>query len=142
MDKPPQLGDGREKLERHRGRLTAAEVLRRYKDEDLPAFDGIDLTDVNQVGPFGERPLDVAAVRGNLEEIYALLDGGADVNAPGEHGYTALHEAVSQNHFDAVRVLLWAGARTDIRNEFGDTALDIATLRNREDLVDLLKDKK
>lgn len=50
------------------------------------------MTDVNQVGPFGERPLDVAAVRGNLKEIYALLDGGADVNAPGEHGYTALQK--------------------------------------------------
>jgi uncharacterized protein len=137
-----QIGDGRESLHQHRGRLTAAEVLRRYKDEDLPAFCGIELTDVNQVGLFGERPLDVAAVRGDLEEIYALLDGGADVNASGELGYTALHEATSQEHFDAVRVLLEAGARTDIRNEFGDTALDIASLRNRQSLVDLLKSKE
>ncbi len=135
----PLIGDGREKLEKHRGRLTAAEVLRRYKDEDLPAFGEMELSDVNQVGLSGERPLDVAAVRGDLEEIYALLDGGADINAQGELGYTALHEAVSQNHFDAVRVLLWAGARTDIQNEFGDTALDIAILRKRERLVDLLK---
>ncbi len=45
-------------------RLTAAEVLQRFKDEDLPAFVEMALTDVNQVGNFGERPLDVAAVRG------------------------------------------------------------------------------
>ncbi len=65
-------------------RLTAAEVLHRYKDEDLPAFCGISLQDVNQVGNFGERPLHVASVRGNIGEIAALIDAGAEVNAPGE----------------------------------------------------------
>jgi len=90
-------------------------VLRRYKDEDLPAFAEIELTDVNQTGIFGERSLDVAACRGDLEEIYALLDGGANIDAPGENGNTALHEAVGQGHFDVVRVLLAFGARTNIR---------------------------
>jgi ankyrin repeat protein len=123
----------------HRERLTAAEVLQRYKDEDLPAFSGIVLTDVNQVGLFGERPLDVAAVRGNAEEVSALLEGGADVDAAGEHGYTALHEAVSQGHLPVVELLLEFGARVDVRNEFGETALDIASARDREDLIALLK---
>jgi hypothetical protein len=127
MDARRLIGDGREKLEKHRGRLSAAEVIRRYKDEDLPAFAEMELTDVNQAGIFGERPLDVAACRGNLEEIYALLDGGAKIDAPGEHGNTALHEAVGQGHFDVVRVLLAFGARTNIRNESGQPALDIAT---------------
>jgi ankyrin repeat protein len=123
----------------YRGRLTAAEVLQRYKDEDLPAFCGIALTDVNQVGVFGERPLDVAAVRGNPEEIVALLEGGAEVNAAGEHGHTALHEAVSQGNLAAVKLLVEFGALVDVRNEFGQTALDIACSRNRQDLVALLK---
>ena len=65
------IGDGRDKLEIHRGRLTAIDVLRRY----------MDLTDVNQAELFRERPLDVAACRGNLEKIYALLDGGAEIDA-------------------------------------------------------------
>jgi hypothetical protein len=127
MDARRLIGDGREKLEKHRGRLSAAEVIRRYKDEDLPAFAEMELTDVNQAGIFGECPLDVAACRGNLEEIYALLDGGAKIDAPGEHGNSALHEAVGQGHFDVVRVLLAFGARTNIRNESGHPALDIAT---------------
>jgi ankyrin repeat protein len=137
-----QIGNGGDYLEKHRGRLTGAQVLQRYKNEDLPAFCGIDLTDVNQVGLFGERPLDVAAVRGDLEEIYALLDAGADIDAQGEHGYTALHEATAQGHSDAVRILLQFGARTDIRNEFGDTLLDIASSRNRKDLVEWLKSRE
>lgn len=136
-----QIADGLENLQKHRGRLSAAEVLRRYKDDDLPAFAGIELTNVNQVGLFGERPLDIAATRGNLDEIYALVDGGADINAAGELGNTPLHEATSQGHYDAIRVLLLLGARTDIRNEWGQTALDIASLRKREKLVDLLTSK-
>jgi len=133
------LGDGAARLKKYRGRLTAAQVLARYKDEDLPAFCGIDLTDVNQKGSFDERPLDVAVVRGNLEELYALLDGGAEIDRLGELGNTALHEATGQGHFDVVMVLLEFGARKDIRNEFGDTPLDIAAMYGRQDLIDLLK---
>jgi|ERR1041385_3973230 ankyrin repeat protein len=135
-----QIGDGRRTRAKHRGRLTAVQVLLRYKDEDLPAFAGIDLTDVNQVGLFGERPLYVAACRGNLEELYAFLDGGADIDILGEHGHTALHEATSQDHFDAVKVLLEFGARKDIRSDFGETPLDIALRHGRQDIADLLKE--
>lgn len=79
-------------------RLTAAEVLRRYKDKDLPAFCEITLEDVNQVGNFGERRLHVASSRGNMEEVAALVEAGAETNAPGDLGNTPLHEAVSQGH--------------------------------------------
>jgi ankyrin repeat protein len=119
--------------------VTAIEVLQRYKDENLPAFLGIALTDVNQVGLFGERPLDVAAVRGDLEEILALLEGGAEVNASAEHGNTALHEAVSQGHAEAVKLLLESGASGEVRNEFGETPLDIARSRNRYDILAIFK---
>jgi uncharacterized protein len=119
--------------------LTVADVLQRYKEEDLPAFCGVPLNDVNQVGLFGERPLHVACVRGNLEEMGALIQGGADVNAPGEHGYTALHEAVSQGNVSAVRFLLAHGARLDMRNDFGQTALDIAHMQGQSELATLLK---
>src|SRR5215471_18416593 len=45
--------------------------------EELPAFCELALDDVNRIGNFGERPLHVAASRGNLEEIAAVLDAGA-----------------------------------------------------------------
>ena len=44
------------------GRLTAMEVLRCYEDEDLPAFIEIVLEDVNQVGNFGDQPLQGASL--------------------------------------------------------------------------------
>lgn len=89
--------------------LTAADVLRRYAEEELPAFYGLALGDVNTRGHFGEYPLDVAACRGDVEEVRALLDGGADVDARGEQGRTALHEAVGQGHAEVVQLLLTRG---------------------------------
>jgi ankyrin repeat protein len=121
--------------------LSAADVLRRYKDEELPAFCEISLDDVNQVGNFGERPLHVASARGNMEEIAPLIDAGADVNAPGELGNTPLHEAVTQGHIEAIEYLLSHGASPDKMNEFGETPVDIARLANRNDLVGLLQNR-
>lgn len=121
------------------GSLTAADVLRRYKEEGLPAFEGIALFDVNQTGLFGERPLDVAAVRGDVAEIAALLKGGADINAKGELGCTALHEAVSQGHFEAVAFLLENGADVTIVNDFDMTPLAIAKERGVPQIVEALE---
>lgn len=120
-------------------RLTAGEVLRRYRDEDLPAFSEILLEDVNQVGNFGERPLHVASSRGNIEEIAALVEAGAEINAPGDLGNTPLHEAVGQGHMAAVQYLLDHGASPEVQNEFGETPLDKARQANRRDIVEILQ---
>lgn len=118
--------------------LTAADVLRRYKEEELPAFVEVPLENVNQVGNFGERPLCVAAVRGKLDEIIALVEGGADLNAQGELGNTPLHEAVSQGRVEAVKFLLNRGALRSVKNDFGETALDVANFHGRKEIAHLL----
>ena len=118
--------------------LTAKDVLHRYQDEDLPAFCGMTLDDVNRRGTFGEYPLDVAATRGDPAEVLALIQGGAHINAHGELGYTALHEAVGQGHIEIVRLLLQHGASCNERNDYGMTPLDIARMRGRHDIVALL----
>lgn len=119
--------------------MNADDVLRRYKEEDLPDFAGIDLSDVNQVGIFGDAPIHVAAIRGRTDEITALLDGGADVNAAGELGNTPLHEAVMQNRVEAVKLLLERGADPQRRNQFGGSPLDAARSRQNRRLVRLLE---
>lgn len=119
--------------------MNADDVLKRYKDEDLPAFSGIDLSDVNQAGIFGEMPIHVAASRGRADEINALLEGGADVNASGELGNTPLHEAVMQNRIEAAKLLLERGADPHRTNEFGGSPLDAARARQNRRLVRLLE---
>jgi ankyrin repeat protein len=118
--------------------LQRKQFLRRYKDEELPAFCEISLEDVNQIGNFGDRPIHVACARGNLEEISALLDGGADVNAAGEIGNRPLHEAVGQGHLTVVQFLLDHGASIHETNDEQMTALDIAKLLGRDDIADVL----
>jgi ankyrin repeat protein len=120
-------------------RLTAEDVLRRYREEDLPAFCGSALENVNQRGLFGEYPLDVAATRAALDEVLALLDGGAEIDAHGEHGNTALHEAVDQGHAEVVRVLLDRGASPTEKNDDGMLPIEIAKMYNRSDLIGLLQ---
>ena len=121
--------------------LTAAEVLRRYKDEELAAFVEIALENANQIGNFGESPLHVASVRGDMDEVAASIRAGADVEAPGELGNAPLHEAVGQGHVGAIKLLLAYGASPNAKNEFGETPLDIARLKGPGDIVKLLQDR-
>lgn len=119
-------------------KLTAHDVLLRYSYEDLPEFTCLELKDVNQIGNFGNQPIHVAAVRGNAEELLALLESGANVNAVGELGNTPLHEAVGQSHTEIVRLLLQYGASRDLKNEFDQTALDIALMKNKDVVSEIL----
>jgi uncharacterized protein len=121
----------------HSHKLTAADVLARYNDEWLPDF-GEPITHVNQTGSAGNRPIHIASYRGNLEEMEALVEGGAEINVSGDMGSTPLHDAIEQGHTEIVKFLLDHGARTDVKNEFGRTALDIAELAGRAEIVDLL----
>jgi ankyrin repeat protein len=115
--------------------MQTADVLKRYEEEDLPEFVEIPLRDVNQRGNFGNTPLHVASVRGNLEEINALLDGGAEINARGERGDTPLHDAAEQGHLHAVERLLAAGAAPDIANIDGKTPRDLASLVGQDSII-------
>lgn len=120
------------------GRLDAHDVLRRYADEALPDFFEIALTDVNQRGHSGDTPLCVACIRGSLEEVEALLQGGADKDMTGEMGFSPLHYAASQVDIAIVRRLLEAGANPETENLFGDTARDTAVLVGHIEIAELL----
>lgn len=111
---------------------SAADVLASYAD--LPAF-ARSTDDVNAIGTWGNRPIHVAAVHGDVEALCVLLDAGADISAQGEHGYTALHEAAEQGHTDAVRLLVERGAQVAAKNDDGDTARDIALLLGHDDIA-------
>ena len=122
-------------------RITAHDVLKRYADEGLPDFFEIELIDVNQRGHSGDTPLCMACIRGDLEEVDALLEGGAKTNMAGDMGYTPLHYATSRGLAAITRRLLEAGANPEIRNEFGETPSDVAEQLGHADLVDLLAGK-
>jgi uncharacterized protein len=119
-------------------KLTAAEVLRRYQEEELPEFVELKLEDVNQRGNIGDRPIHVASVRGNVAEVIALIEGGADVNLLGELNFSALEYAATFGHLNVIRILLEHGARKSNRNDLGQSALDIAKANGFDDIVRIL----
>lgn len=121
-------------------RLTSRQVLQRYADEELPEFAGMSLTDVNQKGGFRNAPLNIAATRGEADEVSALLDGGADINIRGEHDCTPLHDAVGQGHVAVVKLLLSRGASTTPKDDSGLSAKDIALKRGPKEIADLFTD--
>ena len=122
-------------------RLSAADVLARYNEELFPDFCE-PLTDVNQIGTFGNRPLHMASYHGKMDEIEALVEGGAHVNVVGEKGSTPLHEAASQGHIEAVNFLLRHGADLNVRNEFGRTPRDVAELSGHSEIAKLLASRE
>ena len=120
--------------------MHATEVLQRYIDEDFPEFVGLPLTDVNQRGNFGNTPLHLACTRGNLEEVEALLAGGARLDTNGERGDTPLHDAALQGHVSVVKRLLTAGASPNVINDNGRTPRDFALSVKNRDVVAAIDD--
>lgn len=104
--------------------------LKNLLDEYMrfPSFAGIHLVDVNQPGNFGDRPIHLAASRGNVSELNTLIRNGADVNLPGEHEYSAMHLAVLRGNYDAVRLLVKAGADLSAKNDDAETPFDLANI--------------
>jgi ankyrin repeat protein len=78
----------------------------------------------NTALPSGETPLMVAAKRGNLETVRALLKGGADANAKEANaGQTALMVALVEHHAPVVDALVKGGADVELASKSGFTPL-------------------
>lgn len=92
-------------------------------------------TKVDQANAVGETPLMMAALRGRLEAMKALIAKGAPVNRP---GWSPLHYAASSPSAAAVAMLLEQGAEVDARAPNGNTPLMLAARYGSEDSVVLL----
>lgn len=68
-------------------------------------------------------PLTLAAQKGRLDEVKALLEGGAGVDDKDGDGYTALILAARYNHAEVVDLLLGKGADVNALQNHAKTAL-------------------
>lgn len=117
--------------------MNITELMADY--QTLPEYSGLNLVDVNQVSLFGDRPMNVAATRGSIDEMALLVAHGARVNYAGEHGYTPLHNAVEQGKLSAVLWLLAQGADTALRNAAGETPAALARILGENEIASLLE---
>lgn len=96
-------------------------VLAKLKEADLPTFEGIVLDGPNVKGrSFGDTPLHIVAIWGDLEAARVLVEAGAEIDARGEHQFTPLHEAVSQGKIEVAEFLLKHGANPRLESDMGD----------------------
>jgi len=116
-------------------------VLQKFLAEmpELPEFIDTPTVGVHTRGGWQSTPLHVAAVRGDVAAIAALLDAGADIQSRGEQGYSPLHEAVEQGHIEAVRLLLERGASVTATNDDGHTPIQSAKILKEHDIERLLQ---
>ena len=84
-----------------------------------------DLMDL-KLSQTGDTPLVVAARKGRLGCVRALLDHGADVDSANGNGHAALHTAVEHGHAGVVEELLKRGATLDAPDKRGHTPYALA----------------
>jgi ankyrin repeat protein len=110
--------------------MTLSSVLKEY--QELPEFQGVLLTSVDQQGGFRSTPLHVAIYRGFADEVRILLEANANPNAVGEYGETPLQVALGCKDLGIVEQLLRAGAGCDLKDEKGMNSWDVSRMMSLE----------
>jgi ankyrin repeat protein len=95
-------------------------------------------TDVNAVNDKGESPLMLAAIKGQQDNINALLQRDAAVN---KTGWTPLHYATTSSQLTIMKQLLEQYAFIDAQSPNGTTPLMMAAMYGSSEAVKLLIDE-
>ncbi|MDR7332285.1 ankyrin repeat domain-containing protein [Roseateles asaccharophilus] len=118
-----------------RGRTALFTAVREGSEHALAALLASPKVQVNAVNADGETPLMLAAIRGSLSMVQALVKRGAAVN---RQGWTPLHYACSGPDNGVAAFLIAQGAELNARSENGTTPLMMAARYGGGDLVPLL----
>ena len=96
-------------------------------------------TDVDLSNKYGETPLMIASINGDLMLVKTLV---LQKKAMVDHvGWTPLHYACTNGHIEVAQFLITNGATVDSRSLNGTTPLMMAVQSGNEQLVKLLLDK-
>ena len=88
-----------------------------------------------------DTPIGVAADRGHVEIVEALIESGAEINRQNRNGYSPLLNAVTEGHHKIAMALVSAGADLELRDSGGYTALLHAAFHGYEQIVRSLLDR-
>lgn len=118
-----------------RGRQAIFVALRENSLKALDSLLASPLTKFDEPNAKGETPLMIAAIRGSLPAVQALVKRGAAIN---REGWTPLHYACSGPDNGVAAWLIAHGAEINARSENGTTPLMMAARYGNGDLVPML----
>lgn len=118
-----------------RGRKALFVAVQEESQRALESLLASPQTRVDEPNAQGETPLMIAAIRGSLAAVQALVKRGAAVNRA---GWTPLHYACSGPDNGVAAFLIAQGAELNARSENGTTPLMMAARYGNSDLVPLL----
>lgn len=118
-----------------RGRTALFTAVREGSQRALESLLAAPQLQVDAVNANGETPLMIAAIRGSLPAVQALVKRGAAVNRP---GWTPLHYACSGPDNGVAAFLIAQGAALNARSDNGTTPLMMAARYGAGELVPLL----
>lgn len=100
-------------------------------------------TALESATPSGKTALHLAAWKGPVENVRALIERGANVNthstSPGNYGKSAIFYAITRSRDDMVLELLRQGAKVKIVNNKGQTPLSLAVSHLEEETILLIE---
>lgn len=88
-----------------------------------------------------KKPIDQAAVDGDVARVKELLDKGTDINTRNRMDYTPLLGAARNGRKEVVDLLLSRGADINAKERSGKTALFLAAENGHKEIVQVLLDK-
>lgn len=118
-----------------RGRRAIFIALRENSLQALDSLLASPQTHVDEPNAQGETPLMIAAIRGSLPAVQALVKHGAAIN---REGWTPLHYACSGPDNGVAAWLIEQGAEINARSDNGTTPLMMAARYGNGDLVPML----
>jgi len=86
----------------------------------------------------GWTSLQIAVLKGEKEQVAALLHEGANINTTTNTGSTPLHIAAYKEHKQIAAMLIKEGANIEAKNMHGQTALHVATTAKHINMIRLL----
>ena len=103
----------------------------RRVDEAQLLYDNEPMTSLEFVNRRGNRPVNVAARKGNLDMVIFCVINRCEINAQGENGDTPLHSAAYGSFEHIIKFLLCFEADTKIKNHRVATPYEIVVSRGK-----------